>query len=239
MIAWWASTVGICMVAMSVAVRDNQGFSSSSQTAECQDDTSPLSHMNLPAVGALRRRGGEAPMDEHKVETAAEAVKDTAVQTQAAAENASTAAQDASAAARQTTQAADTTARAAQTTATAAVITKDSAERRTELAGDRTVFAAERTYAAWVRTGLVGLAGGIGARALLEGLVPNWMALAQATVLMLFAIFCFIAGVWRQLFKVEPEAPDIDRLPGWVLISVNLFLALVAATALIGIWIGD
>ena len=38
------------------------------------------------------------------------------------------------------------------------------ADRRTELAADRTVFAAERTYAAWVRTGLVSLASGIGAK---------------------------------------------------------------------------
>lgn len=166
-------------------------------------------------------------------------------QTQEAAENAATAAQDASAAARQTTQAASQTsaaagvsAQAAQTTAQAAVVTKDSAERRTELAGDRTVFAAERTYAAWVRTGLVALTGGIGARALLEGLVPGWMILAQASVLILFAIFCFAAGVWRQLFKLDPPSPDIARLPGWALVAVNLFLALVAATALVGILVG-
>src|SRR5262249_61901303 len=38
----------------------------------------------------------------------------------------------------------------------------------TELAADRTVFAAERTYAAWVRTGLMALASGIGAKALLS-----------------------------------------------------------------------
>jgi putative membrane protein len=184
-------------------------------------------------------------MAERKGDIPATAAGKTVEQTQTAAENAASAAQHASAAARQTTQAAtktsaaaETSAQAAQTTATAAVITKDSAERRTELAGDRTVFAAERTYAAWVRTGLVGLAGGIGARALLEGLVPDWMALTQASVLMLFAVFCFIAGVWRQLFRVDPEAPDIDRLPGWLLIGVNIFLALVAATALLGIWAG-
>jgi putative membrane protein len=184
-------------------------------------------------------------MDEPKANTAAGAARDTAEQTQEAAESAASAAEDASNAARQTTQAAtrttaaaETSAKAAQTTATAAVITKDSAERRTELAGDRTIFAAERTYAAWVRTGLVGLAAGIGAPRLLEGLVPGWMAMAQATVLMIFAIFCFVAGVWRQLFKVEPEAPDIDKLPGWALIAVNVFLALVAATALIGLWVG-
>lgn len=166
-----------------------------------------------------------------------------AAKTQEAADSAATAAEHSSAAAQRTTEAAsrtsaaaETSARAAQVTAKAAVVTKDSAERRTELAGDRTVFAAERTYAAWVRTGLVGLASGIGARTLLEGLVPGWMVMAQASVLMLFAVFCFVAGVWRQLFTVEPVAPDIRRLPGGLLIAVNLFLALVAATALAGMW---
>lgn len=184
-------------------------------------------------------------MDGRKVETAAAAVKETARQTQAVARNAAAAAEETSAAARETTQAAartstaaETSAAAAQTTAKAAVITKDSAERRTELAGDRTVLAAERTYAAWVRTGMVGLAGGIGARKLLEGVVPDWMATAQGAVLMLFAIFCFIAGVWRQLFKVEPVAPDIARLPGWALIAVNVFLSIVAAAALMGMLLG-
>ncbi|HVG49289.1 MAG TPA: DUF202 domain-containing protein [Rubellimicrobium sp.] len=184
-------------------------------------------------------------MSERNDQTAAAAVKETSEHTQAAAKSAAIAAETTATAAQRTTQAAartsaaaETSAAAAQTTATAAVITKDSAERRTELAGDRTVFAAERTYAAWVRTGLVGLAGGIGARALLDGLVPPWMATAQATVLMLFAIFCFGAGVWRQIFKVDPVAPDIDRLPDWVLIAVNAFLSLVAATALLGILLG-
>lgn len=175
----------------------------------------------------------------------AKAAKASAAHTEAAADNAATAAAHARTAARETTDAASrtseaaaTSAEAAQVTATAAVVTRDSAERRTELAGDRTILAAERTYAAWVRTGLVGLASGIGARALLEGLVPGWMVIGQATVLLLFAIFCFVAGVWRQAFKVEPEAPDVVRLPGAALIAVNLFLSLVAATALLGIWVG-
>jgi len=50
---------------------------------------------------------------------------------------------------------------------------EDSAERTTQLAADRTVFAAERTYAAWVRTGLLALASGIGAKALLSEVVSQ------------------------------------------------------------------
>jgi Domain of unknown function (DUF202) len=51
---------------------------------------------------------------------------------------------------------------------------QDNADRRTQLAADRTVFAAERTYAAWVRTGLAALASGVGAKKLLEGVIPEW-----------------------------------------------------------------
>jgi len=134
---------------------------------------------------------------------------------------------------------ADQTKAAAQHTAQAAERTKDSADRRTELAADRTVFAAERTYAAWVRTGLVALASGIGARKLLEGVVPGWMIMATGTALVLFSAFCFVAGVWRQLFVgAPPPNPDVPRLPPAILTVVNLFLALVAVAALIGIWFG-
>ena len=77
-------------------------------------------------------------------------------------------------------ESADQTKAAAQSTAHAAERTKDSADRRTELAADRTVFAAERTYAAWVRTGLVALASGIGAKKLLEGVVPGWISSPRA-----------------------------------------------------------
>ena len=134
---------------------------------------------------------------------------------------------------------ADQTKAAAQHTAQAAERTKDSADRRTELAADRTVFAAERTYAAWVRTGLVALASGIGARKLLEGVVPGWMILGTSTALILFSAFCFVAGVWRQLFVgAPPPNPDVPRLPPYVMVVLNIFLALVALAALFGIWFG-
>src|SRR5918911_1257236 len=136
-------------------------------------------------------------------------------------------------------ESADQTKRAAQHTAAAAQLTKDSADRRTELAADRTVFAAERTYAAWVRTGLVALASGIGAKKLLEGVVPGWMVVGTGTALVLFSAFCFIAGVWRQLFVgAPPPDPDVPRLPPYVLAALNLFLALVAVAALLGLSFG-
>jgi putative membrane protein len=152
-------------------------------------------------------------------------------------EMASTSAAQAKKAAEHTESAAQTTAVAATRTASAAQQTKDSADRRTELAADRTMFAAERTYAAWVRTGLVALASGIGARKLLEGVVPAWMVIGTGTILILFSALCFVAGVWRQVFVgAPPPNPDVSRLPPMILATVNGFLALVALAALVGIW---
>ena len=119
-----------------------------------------------------------------------------------------------------------------------AVQQTDSADRRTELAADRTVFAAERTYAAWVRTGLSSLAAGVGAKALLKDVVDAWLASATGSVLILFSAFCFFAGVWRELDPgAPPPRPDIRRLPAWLLICVNGFLALVSLAALVGVWL--
>jgi putative membrane protein len=115
---------------------------------------------------------------------------------------------------------------------------EDSADRRTELAADRTVFAAERTYAAWVRTGLVAMASGIGAKALLEGVVPQALIVATGTVLMVFSVFCFGAAVWRHLYPgPPPPTPDAKRIHPAILIVVNGFLAVVSIAALIGIWL--
>ena len=116
---------------------------------------------------------------------------------------------------------------------------EDSADRRTELAADRTVLAAERTYAAWVQLGLAALASGIGAKKLLENLVPEWLIVSVGTLLVLFSAFCFGAAVWRQVDPgVPPPRPDVRRIPPHLLIAVNGFLALVAVAALLGIWFG-
>jgi putative membrane protein len=114
---------------------------------------------------------------------------------------------------------------------------EDSADRTTRLAADRTLLAAERTYAAWVRTGLFALASGVGARALLTGILPEWLVRADATLLIAFSMFCFGAAIWRHLNPgPPPPVPDVRRIPRSVLIGVNSFLALVSFAALIGIW---
>ena len=115
---------------------------------------------------------------------------------------------------------------------------EDSADRRTDLAADRTVFAAERTYNAWVRTGLVAMASGIGARTLLVNALPNWLIYLTGTVMILFSAFCFAAAVWRNFYHAAPPLPGAKRLHPALLIAVNGFLVLVSFAALIGIWFG-
>jgi putative membrane protein len=115
---------------------------------------------------------------------------------------------------------------------------EDSADRTTRLAADRTILAAERTYASWVRTGLFALTSGVGARALLTGLMPEWLVLADSTMLVAFSIFCFGAAIWRHLHPgPPPPRPDVERIPPAVLITVSAFLAIVSLAALIGIWV--
>ena len=111
------------------------------------------------------------------------------------------------------------------------------ADRRTVLAADRTLLAAERTYAAWVRTGLAALAGGIGARALAKDILPLWVGQLTGTVLILFAGFCLVAAVWREIQGVKQlRHEDIRPIPKALLVPINGFLLLVALAALIGIW---
>jgi putative membrane protein len=113
----------------------------------------------------------------------------------------------------------------------------DSADRRTTLASDRTLLAAERTYAAWVRTAIAALAAGIGARALVKDILPALVGKLTGTVLILFAGFCLVAAVWREIRGTPaPPTPDIRTIPKALLVPMNGFLLLVAIAALVGIW---
>lgn len=107
-------------------------------------------------------------------------------------------------------------------------------------AADRTVLAAERTYAAWVRTGLVALAAGVGAKTTLGGVLPDWAILFNATLLVLFSAFCFACAVWRNLRPGHdaPARSDVRRIPPALLAVVNGGLLLVALGALLGVWFG-
>jgi putative membrane protein len=119
-----------------------------------------------------------------------------------------------------------------------ATAVEQSVDRNTQLAANRTVLAAERTYAAWVRTALASLASGVGARALLSGLMPEWLVLVAGSALIIFSVFCLWAGVWRELRPgASPPTPDVHRLPTSVLIAINVLLTVVAIAALIGIWL--
>jgi putative membrane protein len=123
------------------------------------------------------------------------------------------------------------------------VTTVPQAERLVEsvdraMALDRTILAAERTYAAWVRTGLAALASGVGARALLARVLPDWFGALTGSVLIAFSAFCFCAAVWRELTPgaVSPAA-DMRRLPQPLLLAMNGFLVFVSTAALVGVWV--
>ena len=112
-----------------------------------------------------------------------------------------------------------------------------SSDRRTILAADRTLLAAERTYAAWMRTALAALAGGIGATARAKGVLPGWVGKISGSVLVVFAGFCLVAAVWRELHGMSSSThPDIRPLPRALLMPINALLLLVAVAALVGIW---
>ena len=110
-------------------------------------------------------------------------------------------------------------------------------DRRTIFASDRTLLAAERTYAAWVRTALAALAGGIGAKALAKDVLPEWAGKLTGTILIVFAGFCLIAAIWRELSGMpKAPGPDMKPIPRSLLVPMNFSLLLVALAALVGIW---
>jgi putative membrane protein len=116
----------------------------------------------------------------------------------------------------------------------------DQNDPRVLYAADRTVLASERTYAAWVRTGLVSLAAGVGAKTSLGDVLPEWAIQFNASLLVLFSGFCFAVAVWRDLRPGHdaPRRSDVWRLPPALLAVVNGGLLLVSLGALLGVWFG-
>jgi putative membrane protein len=114
---------------------------------------------------------------------------------------------------------------------------EDSAERRTQ--SPPTARSLPLSAPTLLGTGLLALASGIGAKALLSEVIPEWLIIATGSILVLFSAFCFGAAVWRHLEPgVPPPRVDVSRIPSWILVAVNGFLALVALAALVGIWFG-
>lgn len=125
----------------------------------------------------------------------------------------------------------------AQSIARSAARLDEEANKRTAWAADRTVLAAERTYAAWVRTALAALASGVGARAVLEDVMPLWLARITGSVLILFAAFCLVAAIWREFYGVRIRKSRLSPMPRLVIIPFNGFLVLATLAALVGIWL--
>jgi putative membrane protein len=138
---------------------------------------------------------------------------------------------------RSTGEASERLKRSARTIEQSAARLDGEADKRTAWAADRTVLAAERTYAAWVRTALAALASGVGARAVLEGVMPLWLARTTGSVLILFAGFCLVAAIWREFYGVPKRRTQLSPIPRFVMIPFNGFLLLVTLAALVGIWL--
>jgi putative membrane protein len=111
-------------------------------------------------------------------------------------------------------------------------------EARDPLAVDRTLLAAERTYAAWIRTGLAALASGAGAHSLLKDVLSRRLDQGAATVLLLFAVFCFGAGVWRESRALAswPKA-DVPHIAPHALCLASAALSLVSVLVIVGVWL--
>ena len=65
-----------------------------------------------------------------------------------------------------------------------------------------------------MRTGLVAMASGVGARPLLEGVEADWLIIMTGSVLVLFSAFCFGAAVWRNFYR--PRRRRRPAIPAFI-----------------------
>ncbi|MCU7958674.1 MAG: DUF202 domain-containing protein [gamma proteobacterium symbiont of Bathyaustriella thionipta] len=107
---------------------------------------------------------------------------------------------------------------------------------RNTLALDRTILANERTYQAWLRTGLAALASGLGVVKFMREIMPLWMLLSLAGMLILLAVASFLQASWRYShIHVRMAHLDIDAMPVWITKVVSLLLAAVSVLVLVGL----
>jgi len=107
---------------------------------------------------------------------------------------------------------------------------------RNTLALDRTILANERTYQAWLRTGLAALASGLGVVKFMRDVIPLWMLLTLASLLILLAVASFVQASWRYShIHVRMAHLDIDAMPVWIAKVVSLLLAGVSMLVLAGL----
>ncbi|VAW78176.1 hypothetical protein MNBD_GAMMA13-278 [hydrothermal vent metagenome] len=108
------------------------------------------------------------------------------------------------------------------------------------LALDRTVLANERTYQAWLRTGLAALVSGLGVAKFMQGVLPLWMLLALATLLLLFGAVAFLQAAWRYShIHVRMAHLDIDAMPVWMAKVISMLLAGCSLFALGGLLVAS
>ena len=108
------------------------------------------------------------------------------------------------------------------------------AEERTDLAEDRTILANERTYAGWMRTGLAAVGVGVGFNALFSTLEPAWIPKAIATLLLLTAIFIFVAAERRAcaiIARLHTHEVETVRIRNLRLITAALIVATIGLIA--------
>lgn len=115
-------------------------------------------------------------------------------------------------------------------------MTKSRKIDESSLAIDRTMLANERTYQAWLRTGLATAAAGLGIFKLLEGVIPLWILVIIATLLMLSSAAFFWMAAWRYShvhlrtahLDIEAMSPNIAKI-------FALILAFCSVLALAGL----
>lgn len=108
---------------------------------------------------------------------------------------------------------------------------------RNTLAQDRTVLSNERTYQAWLRTGLAIFATGLGITRFLKDIMPDWILLTIAVLLIVLSAVAFLLAAWRYShIHIRMAHLDIDAMPVWIGKMLSILLAGCSVLALVGMF---